>query len=200
MADEQKESEETADRDPRGPAYKHLFESRQVPLFGAIDDKQAAKVIAQLLALEQEDPKAPITLLVNSPGGSVTDGFAIYDMMRFVEPEIRVICVGLAASAATIVLLGAAKEHRLSTPNAKFLIHQVFLPGVVRGQASDLEITAKDLIRTKERINKLYVEETGQPMERIEEDTNRDYWMTAEEAVEYGLIARTLASRSELGK
>lgn len=199
MADEQKDSEETAERDPRGPAYRHLFESRQVPLFGAIDDKMSAKVIAQLLALEQEDAEAPITLLINSPGGSVTDGFAIYDMMRFIGPEVRAVCVGLAASAATIVLLGAPKEHRLTTPNAKFLIHQVFLPGVVRGQASDLEITARDLIRTKERINQLYVEETGQPLERIEEDTNRDYWMTADEAVEYGLVARMVASRAELG-
>ncbi len=196
MADNE-DTEDTGNNRP-SPAWKHLFESRQVPLFGAIDDKMAARVIAQLLALEQEDPEAPITMLVNSPGGSVTDGFAIYDMMRFIGPEVRVVCTGLAASAATVVLLGAPKDHRLATPNAKLLIHQVFIPGVIRGQATDLEITAIDLLKTKKRINQLYVDETGQPMERIERDTNRDYWMTASEAQDYGLIARIVTTRSEL--
>ena len=137
-------------------------------------------------------------MLVNSPGGSVTDGFAIYDMMRFIQPEVRVVVTGLAASAATVVLLGAPKEHRVATPFSKLLIHQVYLPGVVRGQATDLEITARDLMRTRDRINKLYQQETGQPLERIEKDTNRDYWMDAPEAVEYGLIARIVEGRGDL--
>lgn len=182
-----------------GPVAQRLFRSRQVPVFGAVDDELAQKVCAQLLALEQDDPEAPITLLLNSPGGSVTDGFAIYDTMRFIRPEVRVVCVGLAASIATVILLGAPKAWRLATPNTKLLIHQVYIPGVVRGQASDLEITAKDLIQTRDHINELLAAETGQPLDRIERDTNRDYWMTASEAQEYGLIARVIADRSELG-
>lgn len=191
-------SEEKTDDSKKSPISRYLFDSRQVPLFGPIDSELASKVIAQLIALEQVDADKPITMLINSPGGSVTDGFAIYDMMNLVRPEVRVLITGLAASAATVVLLGAPKQWRVATPNAKLLIHQVYLPQVVRGQATDLEITARDLIRTKERINELYVRETGQPLERIEQDTSRDYWMTAPEAVEYGLIDRIVATRDEL--
>ncbi len=196
MAEEKTESDKTEKM--KTPIGRYLFESRQIPLFGAIDNELATKVISQLLALEADDPEAPITMLVNSPGGSVTDGFAIYDMMRFIQPEVRVVVTGLAASAATVVLLGAPKEHRVATPFSKLLIHQVYLPGVVRGQATDLEITARDLMRTRDRINKLYQQETGQPLERIEKDTNRDYWMDAPEAVEYGLIARIVEGRGDL--
>ena len=182
-----------------GMIGKSLFRSRQVPVFGAIDDEVAGRTIAQLLALEQEDPKAPITMILNSPGGSVTDGFAIYDTMRFIGPEVRVLCLGLTASIATIILLGAPKEWRTALPSTRLLIHQVYIPGVVRGQASDLDITAKDLLATRRRLNDLLAAETGQPIERIDRDTNRDYWMTAKEAKEYGLISRVLTSRSELG-
>lgn len=186
--------------EPMGaPIAARLFRSRQISMFGAIDDELTAKVVAQLLALEEDDPEAPITLLVNSPGGSVNHGFAIYDTIRFIQPRVRILCLGMAASAATVVLLAAAREDRLAMPNTKLLIHQVYIPGVVRGPASDLEITAKDLLATRERINQLYVEETGQPMERIAEDTNRDYWMTADAAVEYGLIHKIVSDRSELG-
>lgn len=182
-----------------GPVGQRLFKSRQVPVFGAVDDALASRVCSQLLALEQDDPEAPITMLLNSPGGSVTDGFAIYDTMRFIQPEVRVVCVGLAASIATVILLGAPKAWRLATPSTKLLIHQVYIPGVVRGQATDLEITARDLMLTRQRINELLAAETGQPLERIDRDTNRDYWMTADEAREYGLIARVVGSRAELG-
>lgn len=181
-----------------GMLTKALLESRQIPVFGAVDDRLAARVVAQLLALEADNPEKPITLILNSPGGSVTDGFAIYDTMRFIRPEVRVVCMGLAASIATVILLGAPKKWRLATPSTKLLIHQVYIPGVVRGQASDLEITAKDLLQTRDTINKLLSRETGQPLERIEKDTNRDYWMTAAEAVEYGLIARVITDRSDL--
>ncbi len=181
-----------------GPVVERLFASRQIPVFGVVDNKLAIKVIGQLLALEQEDPEAPITMVVNSPGGSVTDGYAVYDTMRFIAPQVRVVCVGLAASIATVILLGAPKEWRLATPNTKLLIHQPMIPGVVRGPASDLEITARDLLQTRARINKLLADETGQELERIERDTNRDFWMTASEAVEYGLISRVIADRAEL--
>jgi len=168
-------------------------------VFGAVDHELAARVIGQLLALEQDDPEAPITMILNSPGGSVTDGFAIYDAMRFIKPEVRVLCVGLAASIATVILLGAPKPWRLALPSTRLLIHQVYIPGVVRGQASDLEITARDLLQTRNRLNALLAAETGQPLPRIEQDTNRDYWMTAAEAVEYGLLSRGINERSELG-
>jgi ATP-dependent Clp protease protease subunit len=197
VAEDEKTDSEKTDK-MKTPIGRYLFDSRQVTLFGPIDNELATKVIAQLLALEADDPEAPITMLVNSPGGSVTDGFAIYDMMRFIQPEVRVVVTGLAASAATIVLLGAPKEHRVATPFSKLLIHQIYLPSVVRGQATDLEITAKDLMKTRDRINQLYQKETGQPIERIEKDTNRDYWMDAPEAVEYGLIARIVEGRGDL--
>lgn len=199
MAEGEGEGEERKEPRPAGgPVAQRLFKSRQIPVFGAVDDELAARVCGQLLALEQDDPEAPITMLLNSPGGSVSDGFAIYDMMRFIQPEVRVVCTGLAASIATVILLGAPKAWRVATPNTKLLIHQVYLGGVVRGQATDLDITAKDLILTRRKINELLAAETGQPLERIDRDTNRDYWMTAQEAVEYGLIARTVANRSEL--
>jgi ATP-dependent Clp protease, protease subunit len=198
--EEEEDSEKKApEKDAFSPVAKRLFDSRQLSVFGAIDQEHAHKICATLLALEQADPEAPITMLLNSPGGSVSDGFAIYDMMRFIQPEVRVVCTGLAASIATVILMGAPKEHRTATPNTKLLIHQVYLPGVVRGQASDLEITAKDLLLTRKRINDLLAEETGQKLERIEKDTNRDYWMTADEAVEYGLLSRVVTKRSDLG-
>lgn len=178
---------------------RSLYKSRQVPVFGPVDQELAQRVVSQLLALEQEDPAAPITMVLNSPGGSVTDGFAIFDTMRFIRPEVRVVCVGLAASIATVILLGAKKEWRTALPSTKLLIHQVYIPGVVRGQASDLEITAKDLLQTRTMLNELLARETGQPLERIEKDTNRDYWMTAQEAVAYGLISRVVSRRDELG-
>jgi len=194
----EEKNEEAEKKAPSAPIGARLFRSRQVTLFGAVDDEKALKITAQLLALEEEDPEAPITLLLNSPGGSVTDGFAIYDTIRFIRPKVRVVCAGMAASIATVILLAADKDQRLALPNTKLLIHQVYIPGVVRGQASDLEITAKDLLKTRDRINELYAEETGQPIERIAKDTNRDYWMTAEEAVEYGLISRIVSSRADL--
>ncbi|MEZ4241915.1 MAG: ATP-dependent Clp protease proteolytic subunit [Myxococcota bacterium] len=197
--DEDEKKDEGGDPKLLGPVGKHLFRSRQVPVFGAIDDMVAARVISQLLALEQEDDSSPITMILNSPGGSVVDGFAIYDTMRFIKPELHVLCVGIAASIATVILLGAPKEHRLAMPSTKLLIHQVYIPGVVRGQASDLEITARELLQTRDRINQLLADECGQPIERVTKDTNRDYWMTAPEAVEYGLIARVVASRADLG-
>lgn len=176
-----------------------LFDSRQIQLSGPVDDKLAARIIAQLLALEAADAAAPITMFVNSPGGSVTSGFAIYDTMRFIGPDVRVVCQGLCASIATVILMGATKEHRLSLPHSRLLIHQPMIPSTVYGPASDLEITANELIKTRDKINQLLAAETGQPFERVEQDTNRDYWMTADEAVEYGLLTRVVTSRADLG-
>jgi ATP-dependent Clp protease protease subunit len=177
---------------------EQLFKSRQIQIFGQINDKLAERVIAQLLALEAEDAEAPITVLLNSPGGSVTSGFAIYDVMRFIGPEIRIVCTGLCASIATIILLGADKAHRVALPHTRLLIHQPMVPMTVYGPASDLEITANELLKTRRRLNELLAAETGQPFDRIERDTQRDYWMVAEEAIAYGLLARIVRSRSEL--
>lgn len=182
-----------------GHVAERLFESRQIQLNGPVDDKLAARIVSQLLALEAADDKAPITMFVNSPGGSVTAGFAIYDMMRFIRPQVHVVCAGLAASIATVVLLGAPKAHRTALPNTRLLIHQPMLASTVYGPASDLEITANEMLKTRQRINQLLVDETGQPMARVEVDTQRDFWMTAEEAVAYGLIDRVVHSRDGLG-
>lgn len=181
-----------------GMLGERLFKSRQIQLFGPVNDKLAERVIAQLLALEAADPDAPITMLVNSPGGSVTSGFAIYDVMRFITPQVRVVCTGLCASIATIILLGADKQDRVALPHTRLLIHQPLIPATVYGPASDLEITANELLKTRARINRLLADETGQPLDRIERDTQRDYWMLVDDAIAYGLLARVVRSRAEL--
>jgi ATP-dependent Clp protease protease subunit len=177
---------------------ERLLKARTVVISSAIDDKVAARVIHELLVLEADDATKPITVYLNSPGGSVTAGFAIYDSMRFVQPRVRVVCVGLTASIGTIILLGAAKEDRLCLPSTRLLIHQPLIPGNVYGPASDLEITANEILKTRARINDLLAAETGQPRSRIDADTQRDYWMTAEEALAYGLVSRIVTARSEL--
>lgn len=182
-----------------GGWVEHLKKSRTIELFGPVNGALTKRVISQLLFLEQEDADKPITVIQNTPGGSVTDGFAIYDTMRFVKPEIHIVCVGLTASIGTITLLGAKKEHRFTLPHTEFLIHQPLIPGSVFGVASDLEITANQILKTRERINQMLAGETGQPIEIVRRHTERDYWMTAEEAVQYGLVARIVNSRDDLG-
>jgi ATP-dependent Clp protease protease subunit len=184
--------------DARPGIEERLLKARTIQLTGGVDDKLAARVVSELLLLEADDAEKPITLFLNSPGGSVTAGFAIFDVMRFIQPPVRVVCAGLAASIATVILLGARKEHRLSLPNTRLLIHQPLIPGTVYGPASDLEITANELLKTRAHINRLLAEECGQPLERIEADTQRDYWLTAEEAKAYGLITRIVRHRAEL--
>jgi len=175
-----------------------LLEGRTVLIQGGVDGKLAGRIIRQLLTLEQEDPEAPIQVVLNSPGGSVTEGFAIYDVMRFVRCPIRILCAGLTASIATVILLAAEKKDRLTLPSARFLIHQPLIMGQVIGPASDLEITANEIIKTRAYVNKLLADETGQTLEKVTQDTQRDYWMSAGEAVEYGLVARVVSSRADL--
>ncbi len=175
-----------------------LLESRTIQLFGTVNERLTRRVIAQLLYLEAADPEAPITVMQNSPGGSVNDGFAIYDTMRFVQPDVRVVCVGLTASIATITLLGAKKEHRLTLPNTRFLIHQPLIPGSVFGPASDLEITAQEILKMRDKINRMLSAETGQPLKRVARDAQRDYWMDADEAVDYGLVSRIVSGRTDM--
>lgn len=179
-------------------ALEALKKTRTIQLFGSVSSRLARNVIDQLLFLESEDPEKPIIILQNSPGGSVTDGFAIYDAMRFVTCELKVVCLGLTASIATITLLGAKKENRLTLPNTEFLIHQPLIPGNVFGVASDLEITARQILKTRELINEMLSRETGQPLEIVSRHTERDFWMSAQEALEYGLVSRIIKSRDDI--
>jgi ATP-dependent Clp protease protease subunit len=189
-------------REPRSQEDSFLLQrllgSRTVLLCGEVNDRSARELMSHLLVLENEDAAKPITLVINSGGGSVSAGFAIYDTMRFIQPEVRVLCAGLTASIATVILMGAPKGKRFSLPNTKLLIHQPLIPMEVYGPASDLEITAREILETRERINHLLATECGQPLDKVAHDTERDYWMTAPEAVTYGLIDRIVASRAEI--
>jgi ATP-dependent Clp protease, protease subunit len=166
--------------------YSRLLKDRIVFLGTPIDDDVANVIIAQLLFLESEDPDKDISLYINSPGGSVTSGLAIYDTMQYVKPQVSTICLGQAASMGAFLLAGGAAGKRFAVPNARIMIHQ--LSGGFQGQASDIDIQAKEALRLKARLNEILARHTRQPIERIEKDTDRDYFMGAGEAKEYGLI------------
>ena len=152
--------------------------------------------MAQLLLLDNDDAKKPVKIFINSPGGSADDGFAIYDMIRFIRPPVKVVSVGLSASAATVIMMAAEKKNRFALPNARIMIHQPSMRYF--GAAEDLRRTAEQILKLRERINELYSKETGQPLEKVQEDTDRDYWLSADEAVEYGLISKVIGSFAEL--
>jgi len=175
-----------------------LFSHRVIVLSEDIRAAVAQRVISELIALDAEDSSLPITIYLNSPGGEVYSGFGIYDTMRWIKSEVRVVVTGLAASIATVILLGAPKDKRYAMPNSKLLIHQPLIGGVVQGQATDLEITANSILKTREKIAKLYVQETGQPLEKVQRDIERDYWLTAQESVDYGLISKIVSSIEEI--
>jgi ATP-dependent Clp protease protease subunit len=166
--------------------YSRLLRERIIFLGGPIDDHVANIVIAQLLFLENEDPKKDIKLYINSPGGSVTSAMAMYDTMNHVKPDVSTVCVGIAASAAAVLLASGAKGKRFCLPNSEVMIHQVM--GGTEGQASDIEIAAKHILRTKENLNKILAKATGKTPAQIEKDSDRDYYMTAEEAKKYGIV------------
>ena len=174
--------------------YSRLLGERIVFVGSAVDDEVANSVNAQLLHLEAEDPDKDISLYINSPGGDVYSGLAIYDTMQFVKPEVRTMCVGIAMSIGAILLAGGTKGKRTSLPNGKILIHQLWTPGF-GGQASDVEIRAREAIAMKRRLEELLAERTGQPLERISQDTERDNFMTPREALEYGLIDAVVERR-----
>ena len=174
--------------------YSRLLKDRIIFLGSEIVDDVANSIVAQLLFLESEDPDKDINLYINSPGGSVTAGLAIYDTMQYIKPQVSTICVGLAASMGAILLAGGAKGKRLALPNAEVMIHQPL--GGARGQASDIEIQAKNIIKTKERMNRILASHTGQDYETIARDTDRDNYMTADEALKYGLIDKIIEARS----
>jgi ATP-dependent Clp protease, protease subunit len=177
-----------------------LLERRKIFISEAVTSRSAKRFISELLALDAERPGEPIQLYLNSPGGEVNSGFAIYDTIRFISSPVTIINTGLCASIATVINVAVKKERRISMPNARFLIHQPLIPGQVYGQASDLEITAKEILKTREKINKLLAKETGTPLEKVEKDTVRDYWMNAQEALEYGLIGRIAETHKDLDR
>lgn len=177
-----------------------LLDRRQIFISEAITAKSAKRYITEFLALEADKPGEPITLYLNSPGGEVNSGFAIFDTIRFIKSPVTIINTGLCASIATVINVAAKRERRFSMPNARFLIHQPLIPGQVYGQASDLEITAREILKTREKINKLLADETGTSLEKVEKDTIRDYWMNAQEAVEYGLVTRIVETYKDLEK
>ncbi len=166
--------------------YSRLLKDRIIFIGTPIDDYVANSVVAQLLFLASEDAEKDISLYINSPGGSVTAGMAIFDTMQYIKPQVSTICVGLAASMASLLLTAGAKGKRYALPNSEIMIHQPL--GGVQGQASDIKIHAEWILKTRRKLNMIYVERTGQSLERIEQDTDRDNWMSAEEAKSYGLI------------
>ena len=175
--------------------YSRLLKDRIIFLGDEVNNDTAATVVAQLLFLEAEDPEKDIHLYINSPGGVITAGMAIYDTMNYIKCDVSTVCIGMAASMGAFLLAGGAKGKRYALPNAEIMIHQPL--GGAQGQATDIEISAKHILAIKERLNKILAEKTGQPYEVIAADTERDNWKTAQEAKEYGLIDAVIASHSE---
>ena len=175
--------------------YSRLLRERVIFLVGPVMDQSANLVVAQLLFLESENPDKDISLYINSPGGSVSAGLAMYDTMQFVKPDVSTLCMGIAASMGAFLLAAGAKGKRFSLPNARIMIHQP--SGGTHGQASDIEIQAREILFLRERLNAVFAEKTGQPIERIARDTDRDNFMAPEDAVSYGLIDKVLSTRAD---
>ncbi|HIG59738.1 MAG TPA: ATP-dependent Clp protease proteolytic subunit [Gammaproteobacteria bacterium] len=190
-------NEETENLKPSSANFmdEKLFKSRSISIFGQINEKTARTVSEQLLALSSESDD-PITIYISSPGGHVESGDVVYDMIKFVKPVVRVVGTGWVASAATNIYLAANKENRFSLPNTRYLVHQP--SGGSRGDATDIKIQMEEILKTKQRINKIIAEETGQPLEQVEKDTDRDHWMSVEEAMDYGIVNQVIHSISDL--
>ncbi len=173
--------------------YSRLLKERVIFLVGPVNDQTANLVVAQLLFLESENPEKDISFYINSPGGSVSAGMAIYDTMNFIKPDVSTLCTGFAASMGAFLLSAGAKGKRFSLPNSKIMIHQP--SGGAQGQATEIEISAREILKTRQQLNKILAENTGQPLEKVERDTERDYYLDAVEAKEYGLIDQVIAKR-----
>lgn len=200
MDDEQDDDDKDKDEgkaaaDPSGQLMKHLFDSRTVLIFGEISQRSAREAIAQLLALSAAS-NDPIRLFINSPGGHVESGDSIHDVIRFIEPEVKIIGTGWVASAGAHIFLGAKRENRYCLPYTRFLIHQPM--GGTGGKAADIEIEAREIIKMRERINQEIARETGQPIERVRKDTDRNFWMSAEEAKDYGLVTHIIETAGQV--
>jgi ATP-dependent Clp protease, protease subunit len=173
--------------------YSRLLRERIVFLVGPVNDQTANLVVAQMLFLESENPDKDIFLYINSPGGSVSAGLSIFDTMNFIKPDVSTMCMGMAASMGSFLLMAGAKGKRLALPNSRVMMHQP--SGGAQGQASDIEIQAREIIKTREQLNRIYADRTGKSVDRITADMERDYWMSAEESREYGLIDQVLDKR-----
>ena len=173
--------------------YSRLLRERIVFPVGPVNDQTANLVVAQLLFLESENPDKDVFLYINSPGGSVSAGMAIFDTMNFIKPDVSTLCTGMAASMGAFLLAAGKKGKRVALPNSKIMIHQVL--GGAQGQATDIEIHAREILKTREQLNKILADRTGQPLEKIERDTERDYFMSAEESKNYGLVDQVVSSR-----
>jgi ATP-dependent Clp protease protease subunit len=175
--------------------FSRLLKDSIIFIGTPIDDTVANLAIAQLLFLEAEDPDRDIVMYINSPGGSITAGLAIYDTMQFIKPDVQTYCIGQAASIAAVILAAGTKGKRFSLPNSRILIHQPWMSGLA-GQATDIDIHAREILRMRERLNEILAKHTGQPLKRIQEDTERDYIMTAEQGREYGIIDEVISRRA----
>lgn len=173
--------------------YSRLLKERIILIGGVVDDYMANSIVAQLLFLASKDPEKDIQMYINSPGGSVTAGLAIYDTMQYINPDVSTVSIGMSASMGALLLAAGAKGKRYALPNSEILLHQVM--GGVKGQASEIEITAKQILRIKDTMNKILAKHTGQPLTKIAKDTDRDFYLTAEEAKEYGVIDRVITSQ-----
>jgi ATP-dependent Clp protease protease subunit len=173
--------------------YSRLLRERVIFLVGPVNDQTANLVVAQLLFLESENPDKDISLYINSPGGSVSAGMSIYDTIQFIKPDVSTLCMGMAASMGAFLLAAGEKGKRFALPNSKIMIHQPL--GGMQGQATDIEIHARDILKTKDKMNQILADRTGQPLEKIKRDTDRDYFLEAEEAKNYGLVDQVIAKR-----
>ena len=193
MADDDKDN----DKGGGDGMLKQMLKARSILISEAVSDKLARRVQSQLILMQMDDEKSPITVYINSPGGSADSGFAIYDALRFFKPPIRTIVNGLCASAAIIIHLAAPKERRFSLPNGRFLIHQ---PSTyVQGSASDIEISANEIIKLRERYNEIVGEECGKTADQVTKDADRDFWLSPEEAKKYGLVSKVVKTFGEIG-
>ena len=177
--------------------YSRLLKERVVFLVGPVNDQSANLIVAQLLFLESENPDKDISFYINSPGGSVSAGMAIFDTMNFIKPDVSTLCVGMAASMGAFLLAAGTKGKRFSLPNSKIMIHQPL--GGAQGQATEIEIHAREILKTREQLNRILAEGTGQPLEKIERDTERDYFLSAAESADYGLIDKVIEKRPTAG-
>ena len=185
---------ETSGRGERAyDIYSRLLKERVVFLVGPVNDQMANLVVAQLLFLESENPEKDISLYINSPGGSVSAGMAIFDTMNFIKPDVSTLCTGMAASMGAFLLTAGAKGKRYSLPNSKIMIHQPL--GGAQGQATEIEIAAREILKTREQLNKILAENTGPPLTKIQNDPERDYFLTAQEPKDYGLVDQVIAKR-----
>lgn len=178
------------------PTIERLFRARTIIISGEINQQLAARVTAQLLAMAADSAEEPITIFINSQGGHIESGDTIHDMVRFIKPRVRMIGTGWVASAGALIYIAVPREDRYCLPNTRFLLHQP--AGGVGGSAADIDIEAREILRIRDRVNRLFARQTGQPLERIEEDTRRNFWLDASAAVEYGLVGRIIESVDEL--